>query len=276
VCQVGEGADELFCGYPFWGDTLKAAPTIRRYQHLPLFLRQLLWRMMQPATHLSWKALRRLDVFRRVSSDQPAFWGGAEAYQETVKARFLSSSFKNRMRGYSSFEPIKKLRTEFLNDAPSEADDLHWMAYLDLRLRLPELLLMRVDKMTMATAVEARVPFLDQEFVRMAMSIPQSLKFRNKTLKYLLKKAVEPILPHEIIYRRKQGFGVPVNEWFDVQLKAWANKKVADFSERTDYFDPSTVKQFLNSVGSSSSWFLLNFVLWHEHWIERKEIDLPA
>src|ERR1051326_8008456 len=104
------------------------------------------------------------------------------------------------------------------------------MTFIDLKLRLPELLLMRVDKMSMATAVEARVPFLDQDVVKLAMSAPQSLKYKHRTLKHLLKKAVGPLLPREITQRRKQGFAVPVEDWFQERLGNWATQKILDFS----------------------------------------------
>ena len=219
--------------------------------------------------------MRWLEMGRRASFDEGLFWGGAEAYQETIKQRFLSTSFLKRMEGYSSFEPISHLRSEFENDAPAETDTAQWMAYLDLRLRLPELLLMRVDKMTMATAVEARVPFLDQEFVKLAMTLPQSLKYKNGTLKYLLKKAVEPLLDHDIIYRPKQGFGVPVARWFQEKLKAWADEKIVSFSRRTDLFDPNVMATYVKANTLKDTWFILNFVLWHEVWIEQRDVALP-
>jgi asparagine synthase (glutamine-hydrolysing) len=274
VCQVGEGADELFCGYPLWGMCLRAQPWVSAYRKIPGSLRRIAWGIANAATR-SPKSMRRLDVFRRASAGESIFWGGAEAYQETTKQRFLSEDFLERLKGHTSYSAIQSLRDDFESDAPDGADTLHWMSYLDLRLRLPELLLMRVDKMTMATAVEARVPFLDQEFVQLAMSIPQSLKYKNKTLKYLLKKAVEPVLPREVIYRRKQGFAVPVEMWFQKELKSWSSKKIMDFSRRTDYFNEGVMRTYLQTAGSKMSWFLLNFVLWHETWIEQREISLP-
>jgi asparagine synthase (glutamine-hydrolysing) len=88
------------------------------------------------------------------------------------------------------------------------------MAFYEFSHRLPELLLMRVDKMTMAHSLEARVPFLDSRLVEFTMTIPPDKKMPpNATTKYLLKKAVEPILPHDIIYRKKQGFAAPMAEW---------------------------------------------------------------
>ena len=90
---------------------------------------------------------------------------------------------------------------------------LNWMSYVDLNLRLPELLLMRVDKMSMGVGLEGRVPFLDHEFVGLALSIPQQAKTNGGTLKHILKKAVRGVIPDELIDRPKQGFGVPVYEW---------------------------------------------------------------
>src|SRR4029078_12910994 len=87
------------------------------------------------------------------------------------------------------------------------------MIHNEIRLRLPELLLMRVDKIGMSTTIEARVPFLDHELVEFTMDIPQRHKVRGGTAKYLLKKAVEGLIPDEIIYRKKMGFGAPMSEW---------------------------------------------------------------
>src|SRR5207249_11539425 len=80
------------------------------------------------------------------------------------------------------------------------------MSYVDLNLRLPELLLMRVDKMTMGVGLEGRVPFLDHQFVSMAMRIPRALKVQGGTRKYLLKEGVRGVVPDHLIARREQGF----------------------------------------------------------------------
>jgi len=78
-----------------------------------------------------------------------------------------------------------------------------------------------------------------------------------------------------VIYRRKQGFAVPVETWFQKELKSWSSEKIMDFSRRTDYFDEGVMRTYLQTAGSKMSWFLLNFVLWHETWIEQKEVLLP-
>ncbi len=275
VCQVGEGADELFCGYVQWGDLLKFQSRMRFIRFVPGFIRAAIWGLIRQCSSGNLSKLGPLDRLRRVLMREPVFWGGTEGFTELHKDRLLSAAFKKRMKGYSSYNIISGFESDFKKDAPKGADELHWMTYLDFRLRLPELLLMRVDKMTMASGVEARVPFLDQEFIKLAMSIPKDVKYKNERLKHLLKEAVESILPHEVIHRNKQGFGLPMDQWFNESLLAWASEKIMDFSRRTPFFDVKAMDEFLAMKDSMRTWFLLSFVLWHEKWIENKDLALP-
>ena len=137
------------------------------------------------------------------------------------------------------------------------------MTYLDLNLRLPELLLMRVDKMSMAVSLEARVPFLDHKFVELAMSIPEAVKTRNGVLKYILKKAVRGVIPDELIDRQKQGFGVPVFEWYQSQFGRYLAREMKEFCENTDIFQYEGTLPFLKKRG----WALLNVALWWKQYI---------
>src|SRR5262249_26964149 len=129
-------------------------------------------------------------------------------------------------------------------------------------LRLPELLLMRVDKMTMGVGLEGRVPFLDHRFVALAFTIPSALKIKNGTLKYVLKKAVKGIVPDALINRRKQGFGVPVNELFHGSLQAMARRELRQFCADTDLLDAAEVERVLEGADGSKRWYLLNLALW--------------
>src|SRR4029079_14524468 len=112
-----------------------------------------------------------------------------------------------------------------------EQSPLNWMSYVDLNLRLPELLLMRVDKMSMGTSIECRVPFLANKFVELAMGIPAATKTRNGTLKHILKKAVTGVIPDELIHRKKQGFGVPIAEWFKDRLGGAMRREIQHFCD---------------------------------------------
>jgi asparagine synthase (glutamine-hydrolysing) len=141
------------------------------------------------------------------------------------------------------------------------------MSYLDLNLRLPELLLMRVDKMSMGASLEARVPFLDHVFVELAMSIPERVMIKNGVLKYILKKAVKGIIPDEIIARKKQGFGVPVNEWLLGRLGRRAREEISAFCKKTDFLEPNEAMKLIDRGRANQAWYLLNFALWWKEFI---------
>jgi len=124
--------------------------------------------------------LRRFDYAVRHSRGQPIFWGGAEAFSEVEKMRLFSPRLRHKYDPYYSWHAIRPIHERFIEKA-WEKTPLQWMSYLDLNFRLPELLLMRVDKMSMGVSLEGRVPFLDHKLVELAMSIPENVKIRNGT-----------------------------------------------------------------------------------------------
>ena len=261
VCQVGEGADELFWGYPGW----KQALGLQRYDDFPvprvfkkLGLAALRMGGRQKTLYYEW--------LRRGAEGQPIFWGGAEAFSEAQKGRLLSPGLRKRLAGLTSWEALKPIRKRF-EDKAWEKSHLNWMSYLDLNFRLPELLLMRVDKMSMGVSLEGRFPFLDHKFVELAMSIPQSVKTRNGTLKYILKKAVRGLIPDEMIDRKKQGFGVPVYEWFFDKLGDTTRQELKSFCEQTDFLNKSDVMCLIEKGRGSQVWYLLNFALWWKEYL---------
>lgn len=266
VIQVGEGSDELFAGYTHWLDILRLKHGAwSMFSSMPGALR----RLALAAAPLNRDSIR-YEFVRRATCGEELFWGGAEAFGEARKNRLISAGLRARLGDLSSWQIIQPYRQRFesrsrgLNGA---GDYVNWMAYLDLRLRLPELLLMRVDKMSMATSIEARVPYLDHQFVGLAMSIPERIKVQGGTTKRLFKEAVRGILPDAIIDRPKQGFSVPVNEWLETRLGEVIRRKLADFARRTDYFNPAAIQTMLDGR-DYLTWYLFNFALWHELWIE--------
>src|SRR5204862_6079425 len=130
------------------------------------------------------------------------------------KKRLLSPRLRSELDGLTSWDAIAPIHERFEQKA-WERSNLNWMSYIDMNLRLPELLLMRVDKMSMGVSLEARVPFLDHKFVELALSIPAKAKLGSGGTKYLLKKAVRGLVSDDIIDRRKQGFNVPLPEWLN-------------------------------------------------------------
>jgi len=268
VCQVGEGSDELFCGYPSWRTRLRVQqwgdlPMPRGVKGLGLIGMRFAGRQNSPP----------YEWLRRNVEELPVFWGGAEAFTETHKISLLSSRLRERFSGFSSWEAVKPIRKRF-DERAWENSDLQWMTYLDLNMRLPELLLMRVDKMSMGVGLEARVPFLDHKFVELAMSIPEATKTRNGALKYILKKAVRGLIPDELIDRKKQGFGVPVHEWFFDRLGQFARVELSAFCDNTDILDRAAVMQLLDHRNASQAWYLLNLALWWKQYMcgEKREM----
>ncbi|HWG03824.1 MAG TPA: asparagine synthase C-terminal domain-containing protein, partial [Beijerinckiaceae bacterium] len=139
----------------------------------------------------------------------------------------------------------------------------------------PEHLLMRVDKMTMAHSIEARVPFLDHDLVEFAMKLPPSYKLADGIGKRLLKKLAEPYVDHDLLYRRKQGFGAPMDKWF---MEPNFGKRCIDALEksalyREGYFDRDYIMGLVRGQVEGRVnwgfhlWTVMNAVFWHERWM---------
>src|SRR6266852_3436245 len=264
VCQVGEGADELFCGYPSWKfrillQRLNDSPAPQALKQFGLGC----FRMLGNSEGYAYEGLRRGLL------QQPIFWGGAEGLTEERKKNLLSPRLRRQFAGLTSWEALKPIRQRFEEKA-WEKSPLNWMSYLDLNFRLPELLLMRVDKMSMGVSLEARVPFLDHKFVELAMSIPQAVKIKNGTLKYILKKSIQGLIPEELIHRKKQGFGFPVHDWFMAELGAYARRTLSEVCAETELFNPRSVTALLaDRTQTRNAWLVLNFALWWKESIAR-------
>ena len=190
----------------------------------------------------------------------PVFWGGAEAFTEEQKQRLLSPRLRRELAGITSWDALAPIRARFDEAAP-EPSHVNWMSYLDLRLRLPELLLMRIDKMSMGASLEARVPFLDHRFVALALSIPTSVKKPDGELKRVLREAVRGVIPDDVIDRPKQGFRVPVEEWLVRDLGDRTRDEVAKMCAATDLLDGAEAARMLERPGRNA-WYLLNLALW--------------
>lgn len=262
VCQVGEGSDELFWGYPQW----KTALNLQKYNDLPV-----------PAMFkkLGLAGLRLLgkeqtlpyEWLRRGAEGLPVFWGGAEAFTEAQKKRLLSPRLREKFVGLTSWDAVAPIRKRFEEKA-WEKSHLNWMTYLDLNMRLPELLLMRVDKMSMGVSLEGRVPFLDHKFVELAMSIPESVKTKNGTLKYILKKSVRGLIPDELIDRKKQGFDVPIHDWFFDKLSDQTDKTLKIFCAENDLLNRKEIMDLCsNGKRGLKLWSIFNFAMWWNHYI---------
>lgn len=275
VVQVGEGADEIFSGYAFYVQNLRMYENFWRHAaRAPLALRNIGAVPVKKFLEAVGRKRPIIELTRRLRSGEPMFWGAAVLFDESIKPNLLSPTFKNSMNGHSSLETVNQYLDHIARERP-DSDYLARMTYLELKLRLAELLLMRVDKITMATSVEARVPFLDHHLVEYAMSLPSSLKVSGTTGKHILKRSLESILPHDLLYSKKRGFGAPIREWFRTSLGASYGERLMNSPIRKrDYFDYDFIARMISEHRgerydwSFHLWALLNLTLWYEHWID--------
>ncbi|HEV8041220.1 MAG TPA: asparagine synthase (glutamine-hydrolyzing) [Bryobacteraceae bacterium] len=204
VVLTGEGSDEMFGGYERYRWNLLNQSGAAAYRFVPAPLRR--WIRSQVAT----SPLLSPSLRRKLGH---SFLGRAASFESLFLDNF-----------YCAFSAPEQ--TTLLNTAPRgvyQAYLQHWnsrggasplarMLYADQKTYLVELL-MKQDQMSMACSIESRVPFLDHTFVEFSTRIPDRLKIRGRTQKYVLKKAVEDLLPHDIIYRKKMGFPTPLRDW---------------------------------------------------------------
>ena len=254
VAQVGEGADELFFGYPSWRTLLRLEQA--NSLPVPAAAKQAGLAALRQAGK---SQTRQYEYLRRGAAGVPVFWGGAEAFTEVQKRRLLGPEAVD-LDGGTSWDALAPIRRRFEEKA-WEPSTLNWMTYLDLNLRLPELLLARVDRMSMGVGLECRVPFLDHRVVELALSIPTRQKLRGNELKRVLRRAVRGVIPDDVIDRPKQGFRVPVEEWLLDRLGERARKDVDAFCRESGLIDHAEAARLLERP-TRSAWYLLNLALW--------------
>jgi asparagine synthase (glutamine-hydrolysing) len=275
VVQVGEGADEIFAGYDWFRKYVRINDQFWRHaQKLPASLRQSLTSLTKPLLEASFKKRTAIELARRLGAGESLFWGGAMVFDEEFKRRVLSHELSERVGGLSSYDAVRE-HLEHIAEVRPHSDFASRMTYLELKLRLPELLLMRVDKMTMATSVEARVPFLDQHLVEYALGLPVDLKIRGTRGKHILKRALEKVLPADLLYRPKRGFGAPIREWFRGASGEMLGGLIMNSSiRRRGLFDYAFVERLIDEHRRGARdwsfhlWALLNVSLWYDRWIK--------
>jgi asparagine synthase (glutamine-hydrolysing) len=204
VVQVGEGADELFHGYQGYVDHRRVVVPFQRW--VPRAIRRPMGAVAVRATSRAGRAVRHGEALYDASHSRIPYWGGALCFRGPLKERLLRHSHDDALRIVERIWDEGGARRR-------DADLYQRMSYLELRQRLPELLLARMDRIAMASSVEGREPFLDHELVELAIALPPRMKYRDGQGKHVLRAAMRDALPPEILARPKQGFGSPMEEW---------------------------------------------------------------
>jgi asparagine synthase (glutamine-hydrolysing) len=259
VIQVGEGSDEIFSGYKMYNYFNRIDGTYYQpYLKLPGLLKSVAHRLAGGRV-----SAEKEDSLRRALTNDPIFLGNAIAFWDCEKSLLLRHPYA----GQTSSGLIRDLKNRL-----NIAEPLLSIINIELKNRLPELLLMRVDKMSMASSIETRVPFLDEDLVGFALQIPSGLKFRNGESKYILKKAAEGIIPDDIIYRKKMGFCGSATSMLSDRLVRYSREVILSSSLTKEYLNlPYIEKLFANHeqqkrFNSFKIWNLMNLAVWHDCW----------
>jgi asparagine synthase (glutamine-hydrolysing) len=270
VVLVGEGSDEQFFGY----DT-----RIAFFQRYRRFWRPLL-SLPQPGLAAGYQAARvlhratglggRVENVLRKASTGAGLFSGSVAFGDEARANLLAP-------GTAGDTVPQQVVARIMDDLRREwpqAEIGAQVMYLDLKIRLAELLLMRVDKITMSQSLEAREPFLDYHLIEYTMALPMTLKLKGWNPKHLFKEAMRGRVPDAIVDRPKQPFAAPIEEWLRQGLGGFARRVILNSHLRErGLLRYDRIERILadHERGAADHgvqiWTLMNLSAWYDHWI---------
>lgn len=195
-------------------------------------------------------------------------------FNDSEKASLFSAEFSRENDGRNSFSCLDRAFEEC-----GSKDVVDMVMSTEINTNLLDDLLVKMDIATMANSLESRSPFLDQEMMEFCACLPSNMKIKGRKLKYILKKALLPVLPKEILFRNKAGFAVPLDGWFRSELKDYAYEiLLSDRSINRGYFNKASLKFLLDTHVSgkasngSKIWSLINLELWHRIFIDKENL----
>ena len=271
VALNGDGGDECFAGY----ERYAAMRLSERYRKLPGVLRERVIRRaleLLPISELRPTRARKVRRFLRAASLPPVerYLQWVSTVQRDTKDELYTDEFREEVGGRDAGA---WLRPWFARANGAGVVDAALLA--DTMTYLPNDLLVKVDIASMANSLEARSPFLDHHVIEFAASLPENLKLRGLTTKYILKKTLQKLLPSENLTRGKMGFGVPIGQWFRGQMQPFLRENLlSERAARRGLFRPEAVRRLveLHTRGerdyTHQLWTLLMLELWFQRFID--------
>ncbi|MBV9925938.1 MAG: asparagine synthase (glutamine-hydrolyzing) [Acidobacteria bacterium] len=260
VVLSGDGGDELFGGY-----TRYAVEAGRRaFERVPDFVRR---GLMRPLSRRLPHGARGRNFLHNVSLDPVARYADSVSlFTALNKPSLYARDFRERVGVWAA--PAERFREYAARVRAGEPLDV--LLYVDSKTYLPGDILTKVDRMSMAVSLEARTPLLDHKLIEFVTRLPASLKVREGVTKYLFKRAARGLVPDEILDRPKQGFGVPINQWINRELRSRIRETLTEPRTRQrGYFDSAYVAVLLDEHErgrrdhSAQLWALFMLELWH-------------
>jgi asparagine synthase (glutamine-hydrolysing) len=271
VALSGEGGDELFGGY----ETYVADALARHYQHIPAVIRS---GLIAPAV----AALKPRPVKKGLINKTKRFIEGAEQPQAMGHARWrLFLGERERRRLFTSQALAQMVSPVAAHIAPlydraARRDPVNQRLYVDLKSYLCDNLLVKIDRMSMANSLEARVPYLDRELVELAFQVPGTFKVSGGKTKVLLKRAAARYVPRECVYRPKEGFSIPIKTWLTESLRPvmeelLESKRISrEGLFQADYVQELKDEHLAGRANHSHVlWSLMVFQAWRRRWLEQ-------
>jgi asparagine synthase (glutamine-hydrolysing) len=266
VCLSGEGGDEVFVGY----DRFIASKIDCYYRILPKWLRSgIISKLVSSLPDQSQKKGFINMLKRFISGSELTLDGAHMRWQYFMESDGVYDLFKE----IEEFDPFYYIRRVVENCGSN--DRLEREIYIDMRFTMPDSVLMKVDKMSMAHSLEVRVPFLDHKVVEFSASIPSNMKLKGLTTKAIFKDTMKDILPPGIAYRKKQGYSFPMKNWLRKELKDYmidilSSSEVIEENFNMFYIN-RLIKEHLNYTHNHSHllWALISLAVWYRIFFNR-------
>src|SRR5260370_24158599 len=274
VMLSGMGGDEVFAGYP----RQMAMKIAGAFDPVPQLLRRPVMNALAHALPggMPGKLTAPLRNAKKFARSAPLdfenrYLGYGTYFTDEAKARLYPEERAGTTRDLDAYSEHRRYVARVKNAAP-----LNQLLYVDLKTFLPCLNLMTTDKTSMAANLEVRVPFLNQEMLALTARMPTRLKLRGLKRKYILKRAAEKLLPREVVWRKKAGFGAPIRSWLRGPLRPMVDDLLSEETvRRRGLFRPEEVRRIIDANLSGSEDYnlhvfqLLTFELWQRAFVDR-------